>query len=117
MKKLVCIIAVLLLMPFGVTAQNRYSGTVLGSDGAPLPGAAVMIEGTTNGTATDTDGRYEIVATSGQTLLVSCIGFSDARKTLGTQTVVDFTLEDDATFLDEVVVVGYGFKIGFVGIE
>ncbi len=107
MKKLVCIIAVLLLMPFGVTAQNRYSGTVLGSDGAPLPGAAVMIEGTTNGTATDTDGRYEIVATSGQTLLVSCIGFSDARKTLGTQTVVDFTLEDDATFLDEVVVVGY----------
>ena len=107
MKKLVCIIAVLLLMPFGVTAQNRYSGTVLGSDGAPLPGAAVMIEGTTNGTATDTDGRYEIVATSGQTLLVSCIGFSDARKTLGTQTVVDFTLEDDATVLDECVVVGY----------
>lgn len=107
MKKLIYMVLVLSLIPLGLRSQDKYTGRVLASDNTPVVGAAVIIEGTTDGVATDVDGKYEIRALPGQKLLVSCIGFSEARKTLGTQTVVDFVLEEDTTFLDEVVVVGY----------
>lgn len=85
------------------------TGTVNDSEGAPLPGASIVIKGTSIGTSTDFDGKFTInVPNDGKTLVVSYIGFSIQEVEIGT--AVDFTiqLETDANTLDEVVVVGYG---------
>lgn len=90
-------------------ADGTIRGKVLDSDGLPLPGASVFVEGTSVGTVTDNSGNFEINAREGSTLVVSFLGFCDARQRVSRQTsgyVV--VLEADAEFLDDVVVVGYG---------
>ncbi|MBQ9463615.1 MAG: TonB-dependent receptor [Bacteroidales bacterium] len=84
-------------------------GKVIDSEGLPLPGASVFVEGTSVGTVTDNAGNFEISAREGNTLVVSFLGFSDARQRVGKAAsgyVVE--LETDTEFLDDVVVVGYG---------
>ena len=83
-------------------------GTITDDKGEPLPGASVMVKGTTVGTVTDIDGKYSIQAKPGQTLVISYIGFKDQEKVVGTSSVVNVALADDSTLLDDVVVVGYG---------
>src|SRR5690606_36876740 len=78
-------------------------------DGSALPGVNVILKGTTNGTATDADGRYSIsVPSAGGTLIFSFIGLESKEVEIGERTVVDVTLGLDVTQLGEVVVVGYG---------
>lgn len=83
-------------------------GKVSDGNGDPLPGAGVLIKGTTKGTVTDMDGRYDIVADASQTLVFSYIGFKDKEVLVGSQSVIDVALRDDQNLLDDVVVVGYG---------
>ena len=102
----------LVLISQSVLAQQRtITGKVTGDKGEALPGATVLIKGTQNGTTTNGDGRYTISVPSGQTsstLVVSFIGYLAKEIPIGNQSVIDATVDPDATGLNEVIVVGYG---------
>ena len=92
-------------------AQN---GTVLkgtvtsASDGIPIPGANVIVVGTSNGTTTDFDGKYEIKSKKGVVLQFSYLGYTTQTIIVGDQTTINISLAEDVAQLDEVVVIGYG---------
>ena len=87
--------------------QTTVSGTVTDADGAPLPGANVLVKGTTNGTQTDFDGNYTIDAASDAVLVFSYIGFATQEVPVNGQTTINVQMSEDANKLDEVVIVGY----------
>ena len=90
-------------------AQGKKTVTGVVSDAlGPVPGAGVMVGKTTEGAVTDLDGRYSIQAREGDVLIFSCMGYANVEMTVGKQSVINVTLSDDSTVLDEVVVVGYG---------
>ncbi len=89
------------------TFQTTISGTVTDADGAPLPGANVVVKGTTNGTQTDFDGNYTIDAASDAVLVFSYIGFATQEIPVNGQTSISIQMTEDANKLDEVVIVGY----------
>jgi TonB-linked SusC/RagA family outer membrane protein len=84
------------------------TGTVVDSNGKPIPGATILIEETSTGTATDIDGNFSLDVPEGSVLLVSFIGYKSLRIEVGNQSNLEITLEEDESALDEVVVVGYG---------
>ena len=87
---------------------NQVSGVVLDQDGLPLPGANVMVQGTTIGTVTDFDGRYSLsVPSRGGSLEFSYIGFTTVNKPI-LNPVVNVIIEEDSQALEEVVVLAYG---------
>ena len=89
--------------------QKDLSGTVLGEDGAPIPGVTVVVKGTTTGTITDMDGKFSFpVPASAKILSVSYIGMRTQEIEIGNQTNFKITLLSDVIGVDEVVVVGYG---------
>jgi len=90
--------------------QRTVSGTVSSGDGEPLPGATIVLKGTTKGTISDFDGKYQIQASQGDTLTVSFIGFRKMSQAVGSENVYDFVLEADAEQLQEVVVTGYAVE-------
>lgn len=103
-KKLLFVVALLFL---GTIQAQTITGTVSDETG-PLPGANVLVKGTTNGTQTDFDGNYTIDVDGDATLIFSYIGFKSVSIAIDGQTTIDVTLEEDASKLDEVVVTGYG---------
>ncbi len=94
------------VMFYSFTQAQSVSGTVSDANG-PLPGATVIVKGTTNGTTTDFDGKYTIDANSEATLVVSFIGFVSQEVAVSGSTTLDVTLVEDSSELEEVVVVGY----------
>ncbi len=88
--------------------QSIVSGTVTDEDGIPLPGASVVVKGTTTGAVTDFDGNYEIEVDGNATLIFSYIGYTTTEIAVGGQSTVNASLPIDAGQLEEVVVVGYG---------
>ena len=88
-------------------AQTSVSGTVSDSSGVPLPGATVVVAGTSNGVTTDFDGVYSIEASEGDVLSVSYVGFITQNVTVGASASVNVTLASDNT-LEEVVVTALG---------
>ena len=88
--------------------EQVVTGTVTDQNGDPLPGVTVSVEGTTIGTATDIDGRFNLTVPDGSTLVFSFIGFESQRVVVGSRSVIDVTLVEDVSSLEEVVVVGYG---------
>ncbi len=93
---------------FGTIQAQTVTGTVSDASG-PLPGASVVVKGTTNGTQTDFDGNYTLNDVPGDaTLVFSYIGFATQEVAVNGQTTIDVTLQEDATALDEVVIIGYG---------
>ena len=87
---------------------RQIAGKVTDENGSGVPGVNVLIEGTTQGTVTDADGRFTIEVPSDETVLVfSFIGYATQKITVGTLAVVDVTLALDVQALDEVVVTGY----------
>jgi TonB-linked SusC/RagA family outer membrane protein len=102
---------VALLVPsYSAFAQQEVSGTVTdASDGQPLPGVNIVVEGTTTGTTTNIDGQYSLtVPGPDATLVFSFIGYQSRSVTVGDQTTINVQLQEDVAALDEVVVVGYG---------
>ena len=87
--------------------QSTITGTVLDSDGVPLPGANVVEKGTTNGTQTDFDGNFTLEVTDGATLIVSYLGFVKQEVAVDGQSSISVTLAEDAAALEEVIVTGY----------
>ncbi|MRH98982.1 SusC/RagA family TonB-linked outer membrane protein [Kriegella sp. EG-1] len=88
--------------------QSTITGNVTDENGSPLPGASVVVKGTTTGAVTDFDGNYSISASSDAVLLISYVGYQTAQVSVNGKSVVNVGLEVDASQLDEVVVVGYG---------
>ncbi|GAB3636967.1 TonB-dependent receptor [Hymenobacter arcticus] len=91
-------------------AQNRsVSGTVAGADGAGIPGVTVLVKGTSLGTSTNADGKYDLsVPTSATTLIFSYVGYDTKQVAIGNQGTINVAMASTETGLDEVVVVGYG---------
>ena len=89
--------------------SRKLSGKVVDASGMPVIGAGVMVEGTGTGTVTDVDGSYSLDSVSENTVLeFSCMGYQSVKVEVGNKKVLDVTLREDAQFLEEVVVVGYG---------
>jgi len=90
-------------------AQVTVSGKVTSEDNEGLPGVNVLVKGTTQGTATDANGEYKLVAPSAESVLVfSFVGYLSEEITVGTQSNVNVMLMPDLMSLQEVVVIGYG---------
>ena len=84
-------------------------GRVTEEGGEAIAGATVSIKGTTRGTFTDGDGRYEISATAGETLVYSFVGYTTKEyKLVAGITTYDVALASSSQILEEIVVVGYG---------
>ena len=92
---------------FGLSQAQEVSGTVSDASG-PLPGASVLEKGTTNGTQTDFDGNYTLTAQDGAVLIVSYIGYKTQEVAVNGRSSINFTLDEDAEALEEVVIIGYG---------
>ncbi|MFY8012484.1 MAG: SusC/RagA family TonB-linked outer membrane protein [Saprospiraceae bacterium] len=90
--------------------ELKVTGTLTDAEtGTALIGATVQVKGTTNGTSTDLDGTYSIVAPDGNSILVfSYIGYVNQEVVIGNQTTINVSLVPDVQSLNEVVVVGYG---------
>lgn len=106
-------IAILLgaVMGFHViaTAQDlTVSGSVTDQSGYPLEGATVLVRGTANGTVTDAEGNYRIHTPGDSELVVSYLGYLSQLKSVNGQTRIDFVLQEDSNYLDDVLVVAYG---------
>ncbi|UZO82523.1 TonB-dependent receptor [Aquimarina sp. ERC-38] len=89
-------------------AQQTITGTVSDEKGLPIPGANVLIRGTTTGAQTDFDGNFTIEASADDVLIISYLGYVSQQVTVGNQTNLSIQLSEDASILDEVVVIGYG---------
>ena len=99
--------------------SRKITGKVIDEDGNPLPGVAVLIEGTTIRVATDMDGKYDLTCPEMKDIVLkfSYIGMKPKSVVVGNKTVVDVTLESDSQEMDEVVVTGLlnRRKSGFAG--
>lgn len=93
-------------------AQNTtltITGTVVDQKSVSIPGVNVLEKGTTNGTTTDVDGKFSINLRDENSVLVfSFIGYTPQEVALNGRSVIEITLSEEATELDEVVVIGYG---------
>ncbi len=97
-----------------VSAQTKkITGVVTSSeDGQPIPGVSIIVKGTTVGTTTNIDGKYEINAPAdGTTLIFSFIGMTTQEVEIQGRAIIDVVLQAETTELEEVVVVGYGTKL------
>jgi len=93
------------------TAQERVitGKVVAASSGETLPGVNIVLKGTTTGTVTDVNGYFELnVPSEGGTLVFSFVGYLPEEMDIGNQSVIDMTMVEDITALEEVVVIGYG---------
>jgi len=91
-----------------MVAQRTISGTVTDQAGEPLIGSSILIKNTSQGTITDIDGNYTLeVPETANTLVFSYTGFETKEVEIGASNVINVTLEEGSTMLNEVVVTGY----------
>jgi len=108
--KSVIIILLILMSSASVFSQISVSGKIRSSkDGSPIPSVSVTIKGSNVGTVTDPNGIFKLsVPDKNSVLLVTSQGFATQEITIGNNTSLDLTLEENIRKLDEVIVVGYG---------
>lgn len=99
-----------LIVQFTFAQDRTVTGVVTDQDGLPLPGANVLVKGTSNGTQTDFDGNYTIQANTGDVLVYSFVGQTTEERTVGAASTINVTLGLDAQALDEVVVTALGIS-------
>ena len=103
------LLLLMLLVPSLALAQSTISGTVSESEnGFPLPGVNVIISGSSSGTITDFYGKYQLTANNGDVLVFSYVGYTSQEVIFAGQAVLDVKLSEDASALDEIVLIGYG---------
>lgn len=110
-RQMRCILLIVLLLQsvFCFSQPRAVRGTVTSAaDQLPLPGVSIQVRGTTTGTVTDVDGNYTIQLQSGQVLVFSFVGYRSVTVDPQERSVVNVTMEEDVTGLEEVVVIGYG---------
>ena len=101
----------LVAVAFSVSAwaQNiSVTGTVTDVNGEPIIGAYVLVKGTSNGTSTDVDGKYQISVASNGTLVFTLVGMKDSEVPVNGKAVINVTMQEDSEMLDDVVVIGFG---------
>lgn len=111
MRKILLLGLMLFLANAVAFAQGRViTGTVTSTeDGLGVPGATVLVKGTTTGTATNIDGKYSITVPAGSNVLVfTFVGLTDQEVNIGNRSTINVALEADVTALSEVIVTGYG---------
>ena len=109
LKKRIFLVFLLLGISFGMYAQTiTVRGTVKDATGETLLGVNVVEQGTTNGTITNLDGKYEIKVNRNASLVFTYIGYKTKTVPVNGRQVVDVLLDADVLGLEEVVVVGYG---------
>ena len=107
-KFLTHFLSFILTVVFGFSMHSQsISGTVTDDNGVALPGATVLVKGTTNGVSTDFDGAFTISASIDDTLVFSFIGYASQSILVGSSSAINVSLSPD-NLLDEVVVTGYG---------
>ena len=104
--------ALLALLTLGVLdalgQQHIVKGLVVDGEGTALPGVSVYVKGSeAQGTTTSIDGRYAVSAAPRDTLTFTYIGFAPRREAVGGRDVIDVVMREDATTLDETVVVAF----------
>ncbi|MFD0835602.1 SusC/RagA family TonB-linked outer membrane protein [Mariniflexile aquimaris] len=107
-------LTLLLVLIFNISlfAQGGYqlSGTVTDASNVPIPGVNVIIAKTTKGASTDFDGNFQLEVKKGDVLKISFLGYVSQSITISNQTTLKIVMVEDASQLDEVVVVGYGAR-------
>ena len=91
-----------------VKQAKQIKGVIADMNGEPIIGANVVEKGTTNGTITDTEGRFSLQVAPGATLIISYIGYVTDQVAVGDKKSLSITMREDSEALDEVIVVGYG---------
>ncbi|MEL6660665.1 MAG: TonB-dependent receptor plug domain-containing protein, partial [Bacteroidota bacterium] len=110
MKRLLLLFGLLLGTTLMVHAQRTITGVVSEADGTPMIGASIMVKGTTTGTVTDLDGRFEIsVDDDAEALIISYTGFTPREVALGASTVLNVVLDEGVT-LETAVVTALGIE-------
>ncbi|WP_321298426.1 SusC/RagA family TonB-linked outer membrane protein [Marinifilum fragile] len=93
-----------------VAVQKTVTGTVVEESGMSLPGVSVVVKGTTVGTVTDVDGKFQIAVDESSVLVFSFVGMTTQEITVGSQSVIEVVMAADALQVDEVVVTALGIK-------
>ena len=108
-KKAILALAALLLAATAFAQNKTISGKVSDENGEPLPGAAIIVNGTNNYAVTDLDGKYTVSAAPGREITVNYFGYDDYVFTVGSASVYDVSMKpSEATMLNESVAIGYG---------
>ena len=94
--------------PSVMAQAGKVAGKVTDASGTPLIGVSVTVKDTVKGTATDMDGNYALDAQKTDVLVFEFLGYKTQEITVGSQTVINVSLTEDTTAIDQVVVVGYG---------
>ena len=109
---------IFIIINYGGFAQNySINGKITDEDGNGLPGATIIIKGTTTGTISDINGDFSLFAFEDTTLIISFSGYKRQEINVNGKTTIDIQLIPDIETLKEVVVVGYGSqeKINITG--
>ncbi len=102
-------LALMLLLPSALWAQQTVKGTVTDEDGAPLPGVGVVVKGTRTGTMTNSAGSWTLRLPEGaRELEFTCLGMNTEVVPIAGRSVIDVTMKNNTDYIDEVVIVGYG---------
>src|SRR5690606_9943612 len=94
-----------------ISEQGEFAevkGTIVDESGFPLPGVTVIVQGTTQGTISDVDGKFSIDVPEGGILVFSFIGYEEQTIEVGNQSELTITMAESLSDLEEVIVVGYG---------
>lgn len=116
MKKFTTVLMIFLMFSGVINSEQLraqgsrvISGVVSTATGQSVPGATVLVKGTSLGTVTDIDGNYSLtVGPNAETLVVSFVGMITKEISIGNQNLISITLEEDQEELEEFVVIGYG---------
>ena len=107
MKRLTLLFSLLFMCVSLAFSQRQVTGTVEDNSGNSIPGASVIVVGTSSGTVTDIEGNFAISVSSGDQLEFSFVGYESQTVTVGAQSTLTITLVESTEFLDEIVVSGY----------
>lgn len=107
-KLLVFCISSLLFSVIAVAQDVTVNGIINDESGMPVPGATVLLKGTTKSTASDFDGKFQIQVPSNGTLTITFIGYTTVTEAVNGRTKIAIQLKPESQSLNEVVVVGYG---------
>ncbi len=100
------ILFLIISIPFAY-AQQSVTGKITDEFGEELPGVTILEKGTTNGTTSDVDGKFNLSVPEGAILVFSYVGYLSQEVEVGTETTFNINMQVDATELEEIVVVGY----------
>ncbi|MBO7593768.1 MAG: SusC/RagA family TonB-linked outer membrane protein [Salinivirgaceae bacterium] len=107
-KRVAVLLPFLLFSSFAFAQTIGVSGKVLDEGQNPIPGATIVVKGTTNGTITAADGQFKLNVGEGSTLVISYLGYTTKEIKVNGAGPYNIGLSPDVVGLDEVVVVGYG---------